>query len=206
MQSTSPDPRRELVERGYDATAEAFARLRRHGAEQTYLVRVLDLLPPRAHVLDLGCGNGEPIARQVLDQDFRLTGVDISAEQVRRACAHLPAGQFIRADLCDVDLPNAGFDAAIAWDSLFHVPRELHFSVFQRIHRWLTRDAPFLLSLGGSAGEFTADHLGAPMFYSAHAPEKALELLRHAGFDILLCEMDDPTDRGHLVILAQRGP
>src|SRR5579859_4177324 len=41
-------------------------------------------LPPGAHVLDLGCGCGDPVARW-LSQRFYVTGIDISDVQIRRA-------------------------------------------------------------------------------------------------------------------------
>ena len=41
-------------------------------------------------------------------------------------------------------------------------------------------------------------------FYSSHAPDASLALLRQAGLDILLSEIDDPSSGGHLAILCRR--
>ncbi|MGH2812768.1 MAG: hypothetical protein ACRDI1_08675, partial [Actinomycetota bacterium] len=44
-----------------------------------YLGYLLDLLPPAARVVELGCGPGLPVARAISEK-HRFVGVDISAE------------------------------------------------------------------------------------------------------------------------------
>ena len=95
------------------------------------------------------------------------------------------------------------FDAAVAWDSIFHVPREDHGALFARIARWLRPGGRALLSLGGSDGSaFTAEMFGETFHYSGHAPERARALLCDAGFSIEHWEVDDPSSRGHIAIIA----
>ena len=72
------------------------------------------------------------------------------------------------------------------------------------LSRWLVPNAPLLLSLGGSEGEFVAPMFGLDFFYSAHSPEVSLALLEEAGFEILLAELDDPSSRGHLAVLCRK--
>jgi cyclopropane fatty-acyl-phospholipid synthase-like methyltransferase len=96
------------------------------------------------------------------------------------------------------------YDGIIAWDSIFHIPKTQHAALFDNMHRWLRPGAPLLLSLGGSEGEFTAPMFNVEFFYSGHAPDVAATLLREAGFDILLSEIDDPSSRGHLAVLCRK--
>jgi hypothetical protein len=58
--------------------------------------------------------------------------------------------------------------------------------------------------LGGTEDEFAAPMFNVEFFYSGHAPDKAVALLREAGFDILLSEIDDPSSRGHLAVLCRK--
>ncbi|MFQ5530200.1 MAG: hypothetical protein ACE5FP_07600 [Gemmatimonadota bacterium] len=44
--------------------------------------------------------------------------------------------------------------------------------------------------------------LGETFFYSAHDPLEAVAVLEAAGFDVEHWEMDDPSSRGHIILLA----
>jgi cyclopropane fatty-acyl-phospholipid synthase-like methyltransferase len=188
----------------YDLIAERWSRDRAALGfrEQPYVDRFLRLAAPGAHILDLGCGSGRPITRYLLDHGHRVTGVDASAEMLRLARANCLEAELVEADITDVDLPG-GYDGIVAWDSVFHVPKAQHAAVFRAMHRWLKPGAPVLLSVGGTADEFVAPMFGIDFFYSGHAPEASLALLRDAGFEIVLAEIDDPSSRGHLAVICR---
>lgn len=197
------DRRKELVRRAYQETAAAFAAARRRGgAEAPWLERFMLALPAGAPVVDLGCGNGEPIARTLAAAGFAVTGVDFSPEQVRRASAHVPSGRFVVADMATVELEAGGFGGVIAWDSVFHLPAEEHAGLFARVRSWLAPGGPFVLTLGGTGGEVYTEHLGAPTYYSALDVETAVRTISAAGFSVQKCVLDDPGDHGHFVVVA----
>jgi hypothetical protein len=45
---------------------------------------------------------------------------------------------------------------------------------------------------------------GATFFYSAHEPSEALGLLEGVGFEVEHWEVDDPSSRGHIAVVAVR--
>jgi SAM-dependent methyltransferase len=188
----------------YDLIADRWSRDR--GAlpfrEQPYVERLLQLVAPGGRILDLGCGSGKPIARYLLDRGYRVTGVDASPEMLRLARANCPEAALILADLRSVELPG-GYDGVVAWDSVFHLPKAEHAPVFRAMHRWLAPGAPLLLSVGGRDVEFVAPMFGIDFYYSGHSPEVSAALLRAAGFEIILAEVDDPSSRGHVAILCR---
>jgi cyclopropane fatty-acyl-phospholipid synthase-like methyltransferase len=189
----------------YDLIADQWSQ-ERHASgfrEQPYIDRFLDLIEPGAHILDLGCGSGKPIGRYLLDRGFRLTGVDVSLAMLDLARTHCPEAELIVGDMIAVVL-SARYDGIIAWDSIFHIPKAQHPALFDNLHRWLRPGAPVLLSLGGSEDEFTAPMFNVEFFYSGHGPDISAALLREAGFDILLSEIDDPSSRGHLAVLCRK--
>ena len=151
----------------------------------------------------MGCGAGTPIARYLLDQGYRLTGVDSSPAMLRVAQATCPEAELVASDMIAVELAG-GYHGIVAWDSIFHVPKAQHAKLFHALSRWLVPTAPLLLSLGGSEGEFLAPMFGRDFFYSAHSPEVSLALLQAAGFEILLAEIDDGSSRGHLAVLCRK--
>ena len=175
----------------------------------SYVDRVLEGLPTGARVLDLGCGTGEPVAKHIVERGFTLTGVDESSEMLKFARQAVPEAELINADIVTVELANT-FDGAVAWDSMFHVQRKHHAAIYRKLANALRAGARLLLSVGGSApteaeGEgFTSEMYGQTFYYSGFAPEAARKLIEDAGFEIELWEVDDPTSRGHIAVIARK--
>ena len=176
---------RALVRRSYDACAEVYEESRRTepGIEIQSLVNRLE---DGAAVLDIGCGSGVPIAKALAER-YRVTGVDVSQEMVRRARENVPSGEFICNDVMSVDFEPSSFDAVVAFYSVFHLPRAEHPSLFRRIHDWLRPGGYLLctLSHGSEAGYTEPDFHGVTMYWSNFGLGEYLEILPAAGFEVL---------------------
>lgn len=72
---------RMLQQAPYDLIADKWSQARSLAGsrEKSYVDRLLELLESGAHVLDLGCGSGSPIARYLVDSGYQVTGVDSSS-------------------------------------------------------------------------------------------------------------------------------
>jgi SAM-dependent methyltransferase len=179
---------KRVVETGYDRVAERY--LASKDAEDPTTLEALDELArelsPGAAVLDLGCGAGVPATRR-LAQRFAVTGVDLSTRQLELARQHVPAANFLKADMTDVSFAPEAFDAVVAFHSIIHLPRAEHPALLGKIRRWLKPGGVFLATwaLGEWEGEENDwEGWGAPMRWSHHDGETSLELLRGAGFAI----------------------
>jgi SAM-dependent methyltransferase len=179
-----------------------------------YVDKILDGLPPRAGVLDLGCGTGNPIAKHIVECGFRVVGVDQSKELLKIAKTVVPGVELIHGDMVDIQFTEK-FAAAVAWDSVFHVERKHHSAVYRKLADALEIGGRLLLSVGGSdvedadAGDagaegFTSEMFGHTFFYSGYAPQAARRLLEAAGFEIEVWEVDDPSSRGHIAVVARK--
>jgi SAM-dependent methyltransferase len=127
-----------------------------------------------------------------------LTGVDISAEQVRRARRHVPGATFLQADMTTIDLPAASLDAVVAFYSLTHVPRGEHAALFARIRSWLRPGGVFIASLGveDDPGTVEPGWLGVDMYFSQWSARVGRRLVAEAGFGIERAEVvREPEDR-----------
>ena len=186
------DPRAQLVAAGYDAMADTWEAWKAQIADDPRAEWLDDLvarLPEGARVVELGCGGGTP-ETALLAERFRLTGVDLSAEQLRRARERVPRAAFLLADLTEVEFEPASLDATVAFYSLNHVPRELLAPLFGRIQTWLVPGGLLLAALGQSDLEgWTGDFLGAPSYFSSFPPQTNSQLLREAGFTLLRDEV-----------------
>jgi SAM-dependent methyltransferase len=190
----------------WDAARTGYGRL-----EREYLDRLCAPLASGATVLDLGCGTGRPFAEDLLGRGWRVVGVDASAAQLAIARARCPNGVWIEARLEDYAFDTA-CDAAVCWDTLFHVERRHHQAIFARLARRLPAGGRLMLTCGGSAHPpFTDEMFGRAFFYDSHPPDVTLSLLLRAGFRILRAEFlnlppgtRDLRDKGRFAILAER--
>jgi ubiquinone/menaquinone biosynthesis C-methylase UbiE len=182
---------KETVQAGYDELAPRFGEWMAQVEGDPWARFVDELaarLPEAARVLDLGCGNGEKLAR--LAGRFDVMGVDLSAEQLRLAATRLPEAKLVHGDFSELAFEDESFDAVTALYSITHVPRDRHAALFARVARWLRPGGLFLASLGARGGEdWLGEWLGVEMFFSSHDAPTNRQLLRHAGFRLVLDEV-----------------
>jgi len=154
-----------------------------------WCAELLDRLLPGAHVVELGCGGGAP-ETALLAARFRLTGVDLSEEQLRRARERVPEAEFVHADFTDVEFDSGSVDAVAAFYSFNHVPRDLLAPLYARVRSWLAPGGLFLTALGtGDSDGWVGEWLGVPMYFSSWPPETNSRMLTEAGFELLRDEV-----------------
>jgi 2-polyprenyl-3-methyl-5-hydroxy-6-metoxy-1,4-benzoquinol methylase len=200
----------DLVRRGYDALSYHY---RSDDAEEDeyapWLAELRARLPAGGSVLDLGCGNGVPVARSLAVSGYQVTGVDISDVQVERARRLVPAGTFIRADATAIEFPPQSFDAVVCVYALIHMPLAAQPGLLRRAAGWL-RPAGWLLAVTGhNAWTGTQDNwLGgpAPMWWSQADAGTYRSWLEQAGLQVMAQEFVPEGDRGHELFWARRPP
>jgi cyclopropane fatty-acyl-phospholipid synthase-like methyltransferase len=201
------DPKR-LVAFGYDQIADAYLGQFGHSTmRQHKLSELLHGLPPHAHVLDLGCGAGLPVARDLIAQGFKITGIDGSARQIERARQNAPEAQFIHADMTAARFRPASFEGVGAFYSITHVPRDEHPMLLKHIANWLTPGGRFVGSFGTTAVDsWTGEWLGVTMFFSHHDMDMTKHLIADAGLVIENAEIlqQDNEDVQFLWITAHK--
>ena len=160
-----------------------------------FLTDLQSRLDGRCRVLELGCGDGRTTRR--LPEQYEVVGVDVSEEQLRLARAAVPTATFVHADVMELDVPAASFDAITALYSFAHVPRDDHPELLARIRRWLRPGGLFLATLSTVGGtDRTKTWLGVEMFFSGWDAETNRRLVRDAGFDVLGDEVVPMYERG----------
>ncbi len=204
---------KDLVRRSYDRLAAEYEEKRQ--AEPPAVIHLLtDRLSDGANVLDIGCGVGIPVAH-TLARRFKVTGVDISGGMINRALANDIDATFIHGDIMSVELPPASFDAATAFYSIFHLPREEHPDLLRRIYGWL-KPGGYLLATFSYCNDapYTDDYFGVTMYWSNYGLEEYDKMLGETGFKILEigavgAGYKDPGEapgERHPLILAQTSP
>ncbi|MFL6181452.1 MAG: class I SAM-dependent methyltransferase [Actinomycetes bacterium] len=178
----------QIVQRGYDAAANTHLEWinRIEGDPRMhYVARLMDCLQPGARVLEMGCGAGVPITAALASR-FEVVGIDLSAAQLALARERVPRATFIQADMSTF-ISEKPLDAVVAAYSITHVPRNTHAALFSRIASWLRPGGFFLASLGaGGCPDTVEEWLGVPMFFSSFDAARNRQLLRAAGFELII--------------------
>jgi SAM-dependent methyltransferase len=185
------DERKRTVQAAYDTLGPRFGEWAEaiEGDPWDRFLEELEIRLPRgSRVLDLGCGNGTKIAR--LTGTVELVAVDLSEEQLRLARANLPGSTLVQGDFDALDFASETFDAVTGFYSIMHVPRDEHPGLFERIAGWLKPGGLFLASLSHVGGpDRTHEWLGVEMFFSGFGAETNRQLVRNAGFELILDEL-----------------
>lgn len=194
--------------------AERFGdwRARVHGSpDEEWLDELFARLPQEADVLELGSGHGLT-ARRIVDAGHSYAGVDISAEQLRRARDVVPEAELRQADLTEIRFEAASLDAVVSLYVFNHLPRAALPDLLQRIGIWLCPGGYLLATFGRSGTEgVQEDWLGVPMFFGSYSEEETLGLLVAAGFAIerkelvSIIEPDEGEGRFLWVLASTRG-
>lgn len=201
------DPKK-LVRESYDRISQAY-----RGDDEppdrylSWLGELTPTLAPGAAVLDVGCGNGVPSCRWLVEQGFVVTGIDFSTTQISRALRLVPGATFLELDMTEAAFDDSSFDGILALYSTIHVPVDEQPALFERMGSWLRPGGHLLTMIGTSAGTSTEeDWLGAPMYWSQASPEDSLSWIREGGLQIRSTrEIPDwLSDETHLLVLAQR--
>jgi ubiquinone/menaquinone biosynthesis C-methylase UbiE len=182
----SNDPK-STVTSGYDNVADLY--LDRFGVSsvrQKWAGRLMNGLPAGGRrVLDLGCGAGIPIARDLVALGHTVVGVDGSAQQVARARRNVPTATFIEADMCQTEFEPASFDAVGAFYSITHIPPIQQGPLIAKISRWLKPGGMMVASFGtGTKGEWTGEWLGTPMYFGHNGEAETLRYLAESGLKV----------------------
>lgn len=179
---------RDVVRRGYDALSLRYRTDDAPAGQYTPWIDELQRrLPPSARVLDVGCGCGIPVARDLATAGHRVTGVDLSDVQLDRARRLVPQAEFIRDDITVLDWPARSLDAIVALYSIIHVPLSRQPGLLAAFGRWIVDDGILLLIAGSRA--WTGSERGwlggdADMWWSHADAATYRRWLTDAGFRI----------------------
>jgi SAM-dependent methyltransferase len=104
-------------------------------------------LPDGAIVLDLCCGTGQ-LAKVLTENGYKVTGIDVSADQLYYARKNTPEARFLRRDARDFKLPCKYEAVFSTFDALNHILRlaELR-QVFQNVSNCLVQGGIFIFDL-----------------------------------------------------------
>ncbi len=213
MKKITSDEMKRIVKEGYDLGKYAKYFGRNHNInsfQKAYFDILIQKLPGKSNILDLGCGTGLPFDSYLIDNGHDVTGIDIAENQIKFAEDNIKKGNFIIGDFTKYKFNNNNFNAVIALYSIFHIPKEEHEIIIKMIYDYLLKDGYLLITMGVEETkgiELDNDFCGnVKMAWSNYDSEKNIGIIKNNGFDII--KFDNEANYGseeeHLWILAKK--
>jgi len=165
--------------------------------------RLVEALPKSARVLDLGCGGGIPVARNLAECALRVTGIDSSPAMIALCRQRLPKQEWIVADMRSLSLGRS-FDGIIAWDSFFHLKPDDQRRMFAVFAAHAEEATILMFNTGPAHGEAIGSYRADPLYHASLDPDEYNRLLATSGFALVDHVIEDPNAGGRTIWLARR--
>lgn len=191
----------EVVRSGYNQAAERYAASRDRFENVAHLKRFVELLPPPASVLDVGCGCGVPVARYLVERGYDVIGIDVAPRQIGLARELVPGASFEVRNMLDLRAGEYRIDGLVSFYAVFHTPRGGHGELLRRFASFIRPGGVLLITMGAQEWEGTEpDFHGVEMFWSHFGADTNRLLVEAAGFDIQTAVIDENNGEAHQVI------
>jgi len=202
------DDPKTVVRHGYDLVSRAYRSDDATDGEYAEWIEQLESrLRPRSRILDLGCGCGIPLARQ-LAPNYDVTGIDISPVQIARARKLVPGATFVCADMTMTKFGDATFDAIACLYSLIHLPLDEQPVLLRSISAWLRPGGVLIATVGHHAWTGMEKNWlgveGGDMWWSHADVETYRRWIADAGLRLEFERFVPEGKSGHVFLLAQR--
>ena len=161
--------------------------------------RALNFAPANGTALDVGCGVGGRFIKLLLEHDYDLVGIDVSADMIRLARQNHPQLEFHQQDICTWE-SDRRFQFIFAWDSIFHLPLPLQAPVLARLGRLLDDRGVLVYSFGDAVGEHEDRWHDDNFYYSSIGITENLKILEANGLVCKHLELDQwPLNHVYLI-------
>ncbi|MDY4788195.1 MAG: class I SAM-dependent methyltransferase [Bacilli bacterium] len=195
------------VKEAYNKICDHWSTFRNNTPINQCIIDFAKMLKPNSHILDVGCGSGYPIASYLSKLGFKVTGIDISNEMIKKAQQlNLPNASFIVEDLLNYKSEER-YDAIIAFDSIWHIDYDNQEKIYQIVSSLLVPNGLFIFTHGKNDGEIIGTMWGESFYHSALDAKKVVNLLEQNHFKIVAYVEDyeeKTTGDRELLIVAQK--
>lgn len=188
----------------YERNALAFDEQRGKSLfEKKWLDRFTQLLNDGDHILDVGCGSAEPIAKYFIESGYLITGLDFSENMIKLAKSKYPHLNWKVEDMRTFNL-NYLFDGLIAWNSFFHLNPNDQPLALNCFAKHLKINGLLMVTIGHEKGEVLGAVNGDEVYHSSMTIEEYEQILKDLNLDIIDYQLQDPDCHGHSILMAKK--
>ncbi|MDR5589081.1 class I SAM-dependent methyltransferase [Christiangramia sp. SM2212] len=135
--------------KAYEKNAETFLKLRGHvnntiGVEEVR--KWTQSLPDKSRVLDLGCGNGFPLTKILVDHDLDVYAIDASESLCRDFKKNFPETSIACETAENSELFKLKFDAILSWGLIFLLTEKEQEALIKKVSEALFINGRYLFT------------------------------------------------------------
>jgi 2-polyprenyl-3-methyl-5-hydroxy-6-metoxy-1,4-benzoquinol methylase len=164
--------------------------------------RALQFATVGGSALDVGCGAGGRFIRILQDHNYSICGLDASEHMISLARKNHPEHEFIHHDICTWE-SDKRFDFIVAWDSLFHLPRDMQGPVLTKLCRLLAHNGVLIYTFGNANGEHTDQWHDDTFYYSSIGISENIQIMMGNRLSLLHLELDQYPEK-HVYAIASK--
>ena len=131
---------------GYEEYAKAFIAARDPAIGADVVRDWARNLPEGAAILDLGCGTGVPVSRALIEDGFKVYGVDASPTLASEFARHFPQARVACEPVETSSFFNRRFDGVVATGLMFLLPADAQRSLVFKVASALDPGGRFLFT------------------------------------------------------------
>jgi len=151
-------------------------------------------LPKNAAVLDLGCGPGLPITKELVDRGFRVTGIDISDTMIKVAKKNVPNAKYVRVSMTGIDFDNE-FDGVVSSYTMLCLDPNNFRKTAAKVTKSLKKGGFFLLSLNEPSpdhkdGDNIANIMEEKLYSRPYTESEIREIFSKLGMKVLIVDRE----------------
>jgi SAM-dependent methyltransferase len=152
-------------------------------------------LPKNASVLDLGCGPGLPITKELVNRGFNVTAIDISDTMIELARKNVPNAKFIIISMTDIEFNNE-FDGIISSFTMLCLDVKNFKKTAHKVSNALKKNGLFLLVLnepppeGHKEKESYTEIMGQKMYSRPYTENEIKDIFGKHNMEIISVERE----------------
>jgi SAM-dependent methyltransferase len=137
-------------------------------------------LPKKADVLDLGCGTGLPVTKELVSRGFHVTAIDISDNMISSAKKNVPEAKYLRISMTEMKF-DSEFDGVVSSFTMLCLDPKNFRKAAQRISNAVREGGYLLLSLneppggGHKESESFTETMGQKMYSRPYSEDEIRE-------------------------------
>jgi ubiquinone/menaquinone biosynthesis C-methylase UbiE len=135
----------------------------------------------KCKILDIGCWSGQFVG--LLDQQYKIVGIDIDKKVLEFAKSLYPHVKFVKASALNLPFRNKLFDIVTLLATIEHLPKRSEHKILKEIHRVLKPNGYLLISTMNN--QLLSKLLDPAYFLTGHRHYSAKQMkniLKKAGF------------------------
>ncbi|MER2995936.1 class I SAM-dependent methyltransferase [Pontibacter populi] len=165
--------------------------------------RAISYCTNRGSALDVGCGSGGRIIKELQSAKFKsVSGIDVSEKMIKLAKSNHPDLDFQVHDICGWQTDQT-YDFIVAWDSIFHVPLQMQAPVVAKLCKMLNQQGTLIYTFGDASGEHLSNWHNDQFYYSTIGIDGNLKAIMENNCQCRHLELDQFPET-HTYIIVQK--